>query len=75
MLRGDQTFFSYGFDPDRSAVLHSMSRQKIPDAFISTAFQKHYSEIIHEITEKEKFSTLLYYLLSITDRKETIKPT
>ena len=74
MLRGDnnQTFFSYGFDPDKSAVLYSTSKQKIPDTFISTAFRKHYSEIIHERRKKDEFSTLLHYLPSITDRKETI---
>ena len=41
-------------------------------AFISTAFRKHYSENINERRVKEEFSTLFYYLPSITDRKETI---
>ena len=74
MLRRDsnQSFFSYGFDPDKSSVLYSTTKQKIPDAFISTAFCKHYSEIINERREKVEFSTLFYYLPSITDRKETI---
>ena len=47
-------------------------KQKIPDAFISTSFKKHYSEIINESREKENFSTLFYYLSSITDIKEEI---
>ena len=68
MPRGDnnQAFFSYVYDADKSAVLYSKSKQKVPDAFITTSFKK-YSEII-----KEEFSTLFYYLPSITDRKETI---
>ena len=63
---------SYGFDADKSAVLYSMSKQKIPDAFISTTFRKRYSEIINERREKEAFSTLFYYLPPITDRKELV---
>ena len=72
MLRGDnnQTFFSYGFHPGKSAVLYSISKQKIPDAFITNSFKKHYSEIINERREKEEFSTLFYYQPSITDRKK-----
>ena len=63
---------SYGSDADKSAVLYSTLKQKIPDAFISTTFRKHYSEIINERREKEAFSTLFYYLPSITDRKELV---
>ena len=42
MLRGDnsQSFFSYGFDLDKSSVSYSTSKQKIPDAF------KHFENII-----------------------------
>ena len=71
VLRGNknETFLSYGFDADKSAVLYSTSKQKIPDAFISTCFKKHCSEIINKRREKEVFSTLFYYLLSINDRK------
>ena len=50
--------------------MHSTSKQKIPDTFISTCFKKHYSEAVNERREKEDFSTLFYYLPSITDRKE-----
>ena len=62
MLREDsnQSFFSYGFDPDKSFVLYSTSKQNISDAFISRAFRKHYSQIINERREKEEFSTLFY---------------
>ena len=76
VLTGDdrELFLSYGFDTDtdKASVLYSPSKQKIPDAFISISFKKHYSEIMNERREKEDFSTLFYYLPSITDRKEEI---
>ena len=65
-------FLSYGFDAEKALVLYSSSKQKIPDAFISTSFKKYYSEIMNESRETEDFSTLFYYLPSITDRKEDI---
>ena len=50
VLRGDkeEVFFSYGFDSAKSKVLYSYSKNKFPDAFVSTAFKKHYSEIRNE---------------------------
>ena len=71
VLRGDERelFLSYGLDDEKASVLYSSLKQKIPDAFISTLFKKHYSEIMNERREKEDFSTLFYYLRSITDRK------
>ena len=74
VLRGDERelLLSYGFDTDKASVLYSSSKQKIPDAFISVSFKKHYSEIMNERREKEDFSTLFYYLPSITDRKEDL---
>ena len=43
VLRGDkgEVFFSYGFDSAKSKVLYSYSKNKIPDAFVSTAFKQH----------------------------------
>ena len=75
VLRGDsnEIFFRYGFGSDKAGILYLTSKQKIPDAFLSAAFKKHYSEIINGKREKEKFLTLFYYLLSITDRKEEVK--
>ena len=43
----EEPFFSYGFDSDKTAVLYSNSREKIPDEFISTYFKKH-AEIMNE---------------------------
>ena len=74
VLRGDKNeiFFSYGFDPGKAAVLYLTSKQKVPDAFISTCFKNYYFEIINERRKKEEFSTLFYCLPSITDRKGEI---
>ena len=58
--------------PKKASVLYSSSKQKIPDAFISTSFKKDYSEIMNEGREKEDFSTFFCYFTSITDRKEDI---
>ena len=74
VLRGDkeEVFFSYGFDSAKSKVLYSYSKNKIPDAFFSTAFKKHYSEIRNEKRDNEDSSSLFFFLPSITDRKESI---
>ena len=73
VLRGDEDeiFFSYGYNKSKSKILYSYSKQQIPDAFISTSFKKHFSEIMNEKRD-ENSSSLFYYLPSITDRKETI---
>ena len=54
VLRGDERelFLSYGFVIEKASVLYSSSKHKIPDAFISTSFKKHYSEIMNERKEK-----------------------
>ena len=75
VLRGDkeEVLFSYGFDSAKSKVLYSYSKNKIPDAFVSTAFKKHYSEIRNEKRDYEDSSSPFFFLPSITDRKESIK--
>ena len=74
ILRGDQheIFFSYGFDKSKSQILYSYSKNQIPDAFVSTAFRRHYSEVVNEKKGKEDSSSLFFFLPSITDRKEEI---
>ena len=74
VLRGDQhdIFFSYGHDKSNSQILYSYSKNQIPDAFVSTAFQRHFSEVVNEKKEKEDSSSLFFFLPSITDRKEEI---
>ena len=74
VLRGDQheIFFSYGFDKSKSQILYSYSKNQIPDAFVSTAFQRHYSEVVNEKKGKEDSSSLFFFLPSITERKEEV---
>ena len=74
ILRGDkdEIFFSYGFDSSKSQVLYSYSKQQIPNAFISTAFKRHYNEIVNEKRGNENSSSLFFFLPSKTDRKEGI---
>ena len=68
----EEVFLSYGFDAAKSKVLYVASKEKIPDAFSCTCFNKHYNKIMNEKRGKEKHSTLFYFLPSITDRKEVI---
>ena len=74
VLRGDEeeVFFSYGLDSAKEKILYSTSKQKIPDTFISTSFKKHFNEIMNEKRNSEDKSSLFYFLLSTTDRKESI---
>ena len=48
VLRGDERelFLSYEYDSEKASILYSPLKQKIPDAFISTLFKKHYSDIM-----------------------------
>ena len=74
ILHGDdeEVFLSYGYDAAKAKVLYASSKQKIPDAFSATCFNKHFSEIMNEKREKDDHSTLFYFLPSITDRKKSI---
>ena len=73
VLRGDKNelFLSYGFNVNKSQILYSYSKQQIKNAFISTSFKKHFIEIMNE-KRNEDSSSLFFFLLSITDRKEVI---
>ena len=72
VLRGDseEVFLSYGYDAAKAK--YAVSKEKIPDAFSATCFNKHFSEIMNERREKEDHSILFYFLPSITDHKESI---
>ena len=64
-------FLSYGFSINKSQILYSYSKQQIPNAFISTSFKKHFNEIRNE-KRNEDSSSLIFFLPSISDRKEVI---
>ena len=62
----------FGYDKSKSQILYSYSKNQIPDAFVSTAFRRYFSEVVNEKKEKEDSSSLFFFLPSITDRKEEI---
>ena len=64
--------FLYEFDEEKSKLLYSYSKERIPNAVTSTCFKKHFHEFLNKRHEKEDFSSLFYYLPSTTNRKEKI---
>ena len=72
VVRGDENecFLSYGYDPDKSKQLYSSFKKEIPNVFTSTTFKK-FNDFLTS-TDKGEYSTLFYFLPSITDRKEKI---
>ena len=71
-LRGDERecFYSYGYDKEKSALLHSWMKTRLLNIFNCTAFKKHYPFLFDEKQNKSKFSNLFLYLPSTLDRKE-----
>ena len=74
ILRGDEDecFFSYEYLEKKSLVLYPAAKEKIPNAFISTCFRKHFYEIINEQPHNEEFSGVIFYLSLTTDQKEKV---
>ena len=68
----EECFFSYGYSEKKSLVLHSVAKEKIHNAFISTCFKKHFHEIMNERWHNEEFSSVFFYLPSVTDREGKI---
>ena len=62
-LRDDQheIFFSYGYEKSKSQILYSYSKNQIPDAFVSTGFRRHFSEVVNEKKEKEDSSSFFSF--------------
>ena len=69
MVRGDsdETFFSHGFDEERSKVLYSSFKHPLPNIFQGTAFKKHAKMLIEERSAADFF-----FFSSTTDHKEKI---
>ena len=63
-------FFPIGITKKKSRVLYSATKDKIPNAVIITSFKRHFREVLNGRRHNEEFSTLFYFLLSITDQKE-----
>ena len=74
VVRGDpeEVFLNYGYGKEKSKVLYSHYRRKIPNAFCGTAFNRHRT-MVESGKLSSDFSTLYFFLPSTTDRSETIK--
>ena len=71
-MRGDpfEVFLSYGYDAERSKVLYSSFKHKIPSSFSGTLFNRHIKLV--EKSNDLEMSQLFFFLPSITDRKESL---
>ena len=72
MLRGDknETFYSYGYDSERSKLLYCSFKQPIPNIFSCTSFKKHRQYLLNEKSTDRLTSSLFLFLPSTLDRKE-----
>ena len=73
-LRGDknETFFSYGYDSEKSKMLYCSMKQQIPNIFQYTCFKKHHQYLLNEKATDKLASSLFLFLPSTLDRKESI---
>ena len=73
-LRGDknETFFSYGYDSEKSKILFCSMKQQIPNIFQCTCFKKHHQYLLNEKATDRLTSSLFLFLPSTLDRKENI---
>ena len=73
-LRGDknETFFSYGYDSEKSKMLYCSMKQQIPNIFQCTSFKKHPQYLLNEKATDKLASSLFLFLPSTLDRKESI---
>ena len=73
-LRGDknETFFSYGYDSEKSKMLYCSMKQQIPNIFQCTFFKKHHQYLLYEKATDKLASSLFLFLPSTLDRKEKI---
>ena len=73
-LRGDknETFYSYGYDSERSKLLHCTMKQALPNIFQCTSFKKHKQYLLNEKATDKAASSLFLFLPSTLDRKEKI---
>ena len=68
-LRGDksETFYSYGYDSERSKFLYCSFKQPIPNIFHCTSFKKHRQYLLNEKATDRLASSLFLFLPSTLD--------
>ena len=71
-LRGDtkETFYSYGYNKEKSSMFYCHTKTPLPNIFNCIAFKKHLPFLLDENQKKAKFSNMFLYLPSTLDRKE-----
>ena len=73
VLRGDamECFFSYNYNEKKPKFLHSAAKDIIPNAVITTTFNKHFYEALNKRRRNEESSTLFYFSLrSMIERRK-----
>ena len=69
----DKTFYSYGWDEEKSKILYSTHKLPLPNIFQGATFKKHCSMLIDERQQQfNNFSKLFFILPTTTDHKENI---
>ena len=65
ILRDDEveTFYSYGYDKERSKILYCLNKQPLPNIFQSTAFKKYISYLLDQ--KNLQFSKIFMFLLRL----------
>ena len=66
----EESFLTYGHSAEHSAILFCYSKQPTPNIFRGTAFNSHKLQAYAD--SSIQMSDVFFYLLSITDRKESI---
>ena len=71
-LRGDaeESFFSYGYSKEKSALLYCSMKAPSPNTFSSTCFQKHKQLPLDQNQLRVKQSDIFFFLPATLDRKE-----
>ena len=71
-LRGDknETFYTYGYDSEKSKLLYCSMNQPIPNIFHCTCFKRHHQYLLNEKATDRLASSLFLFLPSTLDRKE-----
>ena len=71
-LKGDknETFYSYGYDSEKSKLLYCSMKLPIPNIFQCTCFKKHHQYLLNEKATDRLASSLFLFLPSTLDRKE-----
>ena len=66
----EESFLTYGYSAEDSAILFCYSKQPMPNIFRSAAFNAHKLQTYAD--SSTQMSDVFFYLPSITDRKESI---